>query len=75
MGIDMIWTAEFASQELAQGPLAGDRGSARSEFIPSTVETGHYEGKNWASPYNSNAALLYYRTDQVAQAPTSWEDV
>jgi multiple sugar transport system substrate-binding protein len=26
-------------------------------------------------PYNSNAAILYYRSDEVAKAPTTWEDV
>src|SRR3954466_5897310 len=74
MGIDVIWTAEFANQKWVKDltPVIAQR---RSEFIPSTVETAHYQGKYWAAPYNSNAALLYYRNDQVAQAPTSWEAV
>jgi multiple sugar transport system substrate-binding protein len=74
MGIDVIWTAEFASQKWVKDvtPAIAAR---KSEFIPSTVGTGVYQGKNWAFPYNSNAALLYYRTDQVSTAPTSWEDV
>jgi multiple sugar transport system substrate-binding protein len=74
MGIDVIWTAEFASQKWVKDltPVIAAR---KSEFIPSTVATGVYQGRNWAYPYNSNAALLYYRTDQVSKAPTSWEDV
>jgi trehalose/maltose transport system substrate-binding protein len=74
MGIDVIWTAEFASQKWVKDltPVIAAR---KSEFIPSTVATGVYEGRNWAFPYNSNAALLYYRTDQVSKAPASWEDV
>ncbi len=74
MGIDVIWTAEFASQKWVKDltPVIAAR---KSEFIPSTVATGVYQGKSWAFPYNSNAALLYYRTDQVSKAPTSWEDV
>jgi trehalose/maltose transport system substrate-binding protein len=73
-GIDVIWTAEFAGQGWLKdlSPVIAQR---RGDFIPSTVETGHYAGKYWAMPYNSNAALLYYRTDQVSQAPKTWEDV
>jgi multiple sugar transport system substrate-binding protein len=74
MGIDVIWTAEFASQGWLQDltPVVEQR---RDEFIPSTLETGHYDGKYWVLPHNTNAALLYYRTDQVAEAPTTWEQV
>jgi multiple sugar transport system substrate-binding protein len=74
MGIDVIWTAEFANQKWLKD-LSQVIAQRSSEFIPSTVATGKYQGKNWASPYASNAALLYYRNDQVAQAPTSWEAV
>jgi multiple sugar transport system substrate-binding protein len=74
MGIDVIWTAEFASQGWIQD-LSKIVEQRKSEFIPSTIETGHYAGKYWALPHNSNAALLYYRTDQVPDAPTTWEDV
>jgi multiple sugar transport system substrate-binding protein len=74
MGIDVIWTAEFANQKWVKD-LTQVMAQRKSEFIPSTVATGVYQGKNWAAPYNSNAALLYYRSDQVPTAPTSWEDV
>jgi multiple sugar transport system substrate-binding protein len=74
MGIDIIWTAEFASQGWVKDvtPVIEQR---KDEFIPSTLETGHYNDKYWAVPHNSNAALLYYRSDQVPEAPTEWEDV
>jgi multiple sugar transport system substrate-binding protein len=73
-GIDVIWTAEFAGQGWLKD-LSQVVAQRRGDFIPSTVETGHYSGKYWAMPYNSNAALLYYRSDQVSQAPKTWEDV
>ena len=74
LGMDVIWTAEYA----AQGWLT-DLTSAveerKDEFIPSTVETAKYEDKYWAIPFNTNAGFLYFRSDQVDQAPESWEDV
>ena len=74
MGIDVIWTAEFANQGwlMDVSQIVDQR---KDEFIPSTIETAHYDGKYWALPHNSNAALLYYRTDEVSDAPATWEDV
>jgi trehalose/maltose transport system substrate-binding protein len=75
LGMDVDWTAEFA----AQGWLADASDVVKkreSEFIPSTLESTKYQGKNWAVPYHTNAGFLYYRTDQVgAKPPTSWEQV
>ena len=73
MGLDVIWTAEFANQGWAMD-LSQVVEQRQSEFIASTLETARYDDKYWALPHNSNAALLYYRTDAVEDAPTTWED-
>jgi multiple sugar transport system substrate-binding protein len=74
LALDVVWTAEFAAQGWLRD--ATDIVEKRkSEFIPSTLETVKYEDKYWAMPYNTNAGFLYYRTDQVKDAPTTWEDV
>jgi multiple sugar transport system substrate-binding protein len=75
LGMDVIWTAEFAAQGWLQD--TSDIISKREgDFIPSTLETAKYEDKYWAVPYHTNAGFLYYRTDQVGkQAPTDWEEV
>jgi multiple sugar transport system substrate-binding protein len=74
MGLDVIWTAEFAAQGWLQdsSKIIEPR---RDDFIPSTLETAQYEDKYWAVPYHTNAGFLYYRTDQVQQPPETWEDV
>src|SRR5206468_12773472 len=43
------------------------------EFIPSTLETAHYQGKYWGVPQATDAAFMYYRTDKVSSAPTTWQ--
>jgi multiple sugar transport system substrate-binding protein len=74
LGMDVIWTAEFAAQSWLQD--TSDIIEPRTDdFIPSTLETAQYEDKYWAVPYHTNAGFLYYRTDQVDQAPETWEDV
>jgi multiple sugar transport system substrate-binding protein len=71
---DVIWTAEFASQKwlLDVTPYVQQR---ESEFIPATFETVKYDGKFWGVPKQSDAAFLYYRTDQVDSPPSTWQDV
>lgn len=74
LGIDTIWTAEYASQEWLYdvSEVIEDR---KDEFIASTVESAKFEDKYWAIPFNTNAGFLYYRTDQVKEAPKTWEQV
>jgi multiple sugar transport system substrate-binding protein len=74
LGMDVIWTAEYAAQGwlLDVSDFISKNGDA---FIPSTVDTTEFEGKNWSVPFNSNAGFIYYRTDQVDQAPKTWEDL
>jgi multiple sugar transport system substrate-binding protein len=69
---DVVWTAEFATQKWLMDltPYMKDR---EDEFIPSTLETARYDGKVWGAPETSNAGFLYYRTDVIDQAPTSWQ--
>jgi multiple sugar transport system substrate-binding protein len=72
LGMDVIWTIEFAGQGWLQD--ASDIVSKREgDFIPSTLETAKYEDKHWAVPYHTNAGFVYYRTDQVPQPPDDWE--
>ena len=75
LGMDVIWTAEFAAQGWLQdvSDLVGKR---EGDFIPSTLETAKYQDKTWAVPMHTNAGFIYYRKDQVgSKAPASWEDV
>jgi multiple sugar transport system substrate-binding protein len=74
LGTDVIWTAEYAAQNwlLDVSDFISQNGD---RFIPSTVDTTEYEGKNFAVPFNSNAGFIYYRTDEVDQPPETWEDL
>jgi multiple sugar transport system substrate-binding protein len=74
LGMDVIWTAEYAAQGWLKD-ITGAVEKRKDEFIPSTVDTAFYEDKYWAMPFNTNAGFLYYRNDQVPEAPANWEDV
>ena len=72
---DVIWTAEFASQKWLLRHDGVRREEGRTQYIPATLDTITYDGKYWGSPRTSDAAFLYYRTDQVKSAPATWQDV
>jgi multiple sugar transport system substrate-binding protein len=71
---DVIWTAEFAQQKWLYDmtPYVESR---KDDFIPSTLETITYQGKNWGVPHKTNAGFLYYRTDQVDKPPATWQEL
>jgi multiple sugar transport system substrate-binding protein len=71
---DVIWTAEFASQKWLYDltPYVETR---EAEVIPATLETVNYDGKFWGMPQQTDAAFIYYRTDQVKEEPATWQEV
>jgi multiple sugar transport system substrate-binding protein len=72
-GSDVVWTAEFAQKGFLYD-LTPYVESRTEEFIPSTLGTTKVGDSNWAVPFGTNVAFLYYRTDQVSQAPATWQE-
>ncbi len=74
-GLDVTWTAEFAQNGYVE-PIDGDVDT--NDFLPGPLATaradGAPEGTLYGLPYNTDAGLLYYRTDVVPE-PTSWSDL
>jgi multiple sugar transport system substrate-binding protein len=71
---DVIWTAEFASQKwiFDMTPYVE---SKKGDLIEATLDTVTYDGKIWGMPQQTDAAFLYYRTDQVDEVPATWQEV
>jgi multiple sugar transport system substrate-binding protein len=77
LGIDVVWTAEFAKSgwlvELDQSQFQ------LAQMLKPAVDTGMFEGKLWAVPYDTNGGLLFYRKDILDKAgeepPTTFEEL
>jgi multiple sugar transport system substrate-binding protein len=71
---DVIWTAEFASQKWIYDmtPYVETR---KADLIEATLDSVTFEDKHWAMPQQTDAAFLYYRTDQVDEVPATWQEV
>jgi multiple sugar transport system substrate-binding protein len=71
---DVIWTAEFASQNWLYD-MTPYTESRKDEFIPATFDTVNYDGKTWGVPKQSDAAFIYYDTSAVDTPPSTWQEV
>jgi multiple sugar transport system substrate-binding protein len=72
LGMDVIWTVEYSGQGWLKD-VTDFMSQNGDNFIPSTVATTEFDGKNWGVPFNSNAGFIFYRTDEVDSAPKDWE--
>jgi multiple sugar transport system substrate-binding protein len=75
VGMDVIWTGEFANAgwvERWKGPLAKQ---VTEQVFPNVIETASFEGDLYAAPFNTNTQLLWYRKDLVKQPPATWDEM
>ena len=75
IGMDVIWTAEFARA----GWILPWTGAAAEQAavlrIGATLDSASYEGRLWAVPFTTNTQLLWYRTDRFDHPPATWDEL
>jgi trehalose/maltose transport system substrate-binding protein len=75
IGMDVIWTAEFANAGWIRplpAPIA--KRVTKGDF-PSVVKAATFNGKIYGAPFNSNTQLLWYRKDLVSKPPKTWDQM
>ena len=75
VGMDVIWTAEFANADWIKPWPENLRQQVTESVFPSVIETASFEGKLYGAPFNSNTQLLWYRKDLVPNPPTTWDQM
>lgn len=75
MGMDVIWTAEFANAGWIEEWTGKRRQTVSEKVFPSVLETATFEGKLYGAPFTSNTQLLWYRTDRVKKPPKTWDEM
>ncbi|MEU9569805.1 ABC transporter substrate-binding protein [Streptomyces massasporeus] len=77
LNIDVNWTPEFAAAGWIR-PLPRDRFPLQT-FLQPVVDTATYDGQLYAVPYVTNAGLLLYRKDVLAEEgvapPRTWAEL
>jgi multiple sugar transport system substrate-binding protein len=75
IGMDVIWTAEFANAGWIK-PFPGSLAKqVTNGDFPSVIKTATFNGQIYGAPFNSNTELLWYRKDLVKQAPKTWDQM
>ena len=75
IGMDVIWTAEFARAGwiLPWSGAAADQ--ARTDRLQAPLQSATYQNQLWAMPFTTNTQLLWYRTDRIEQPPATWDEM
>ena len=76
MGLDIIWTGEFANAGWLEPVPEEVVGPAQSMVFQSVLETAKFEDRMFAVPIWSNTQLLWYRKDKVGdEPPATWDEM
>jgi multiple sugar transport system substrate-binding protein len=75
IGMDVIWTAEFAGAGWIRPWTGSMEQSATRGVLPGPLATAKFKGQLWTAPFTSNTQLLWYRKDLVKTPPTTWAEM
>jgi multiple sugar transport system substrate-binding protein len=75
IGMDVIWTAEFANAGWLLEWPDPQASEVTENVFDSILETASFEDKLYGAPLNSNTQVLWYRTDQIDQPPETWDEM
>ncbi|MCV7196023.1 extracellular solute-binding protein [Mycobacterium angelicum] len=77
MGMDVVWTAEFAeagwSVPLSEDPAGLAEADAAVGTLAGPLKTATWKHRLYAAPVITNTQLLWYRPDLVPQPPADWD--
>jgi multiple sugar transport system substrate-binding protein len=75
LGMDVVWTGEFANAGWLK-PVPADVAKAVSDKVfKSVLATARYKNRLYTVPIWSNTQLLWYRKDRVKQPPKTWDEM
>lgn len=75
VGMDVVWTAEFANAGWIRKWGPADAKAVTKDVFPPVIETASFEGNLYGAPFNSNTELLWYRKDMVPEPPETWDEM
>jgi multiple sugar transport system substrate-binding protein len=79
IGMDVVWTAEFAKAgwitPFEEGEL--ENVGSEEEVLGGPFESAQYEGEQYGAPLNSNTRLLWYRKSELGDRPVprTWDEL
>ncbi|SFL91552.1 carbohydrate ABC transporter substrate-binding protein, CUT1 family [Nitrosomonas nitrosa] len=75
IGMDVIWTAEFAQAKWILPWTGHVAEQAKAGRLAAPLQSATYQNQLWGAPFTTNAQLLWYRTDRINTAPETWDEM
>jgi len=75
VGMDVIWTGEFANAGWVEEWTGPQKQQVTENVFANVIETASFDGKLYAAPFNTNTQLLWYRKDLVKKPPATWDQM
>ena len=75
VGMDVIWTAEFAEAGWIKQWKGADAEKAREGVLEGPLRTAEYQDELWAAPFTSNTQLLFYDKSKVDAPPETCDEM
>ena len=75
IGMDVIWTAEFATAGWIQPWPRALVDRVTKGRLGSTVAGATFADRLQAAPFTTNTQLLWYRTDRIESPPRTWNEL
>lgn len=75
VGMDVIWTGEFANAGWLEKFTGETERAVSRNVFPSVLETAMYEDALYGAPIWTNTELLWYRDDLVKKPPKTWGEM
>ncbi|HEX4345642.1 MAG TPA: extracellular solute-binding protein [Solirubrobacteraceae bacterium] len=75
LGMDVVWTGEFANAGWIRPVPAATAAAVSKDVFPSVLRTATFKGRLYTVPIWSNTQLLWYRKDRAPTPPKTWEQM
>jgi multiple sugar transport system substrate-binding protein len=75
IGMDVVWTAEFAEAGWIRELTDAQKEAANKDTLEAPIATAVWKDKQYGIPKHTNVQLLWYRKSLVPTPPKTWDDV
>ncbi len=75
LGMDVTWTAEFATAGWIRELTPTQKAEANKDTLQPTIDTATWKDKQYGIPKHTNVQILWYRKDLVPNPPKTWDEM
>jgi multiple sugar transport system substrate-binding protein len=75
LGMDVVWTGEFANAGWLRPVPAKTARAVSEKVFDSVLQTARFKGRLYTIPIWSNTQLLWYRSDRAPKPPRTFDEM